>query len=212
MSLLSLSWASHSDQELLTLAGVSGDASECANRLFTFESNTQETETGPVLCDDQGLGCQFAESQTRNATMRRSLTRLGSNWRWRFLAVFRERPRYPQPLYIMLTKIVRFSPSRDSGAMGSSDNPACRPQCLQDQGSLGIQVRSGCRRYRHGIRVRLFLHHRPKDKDFGRELATRVEAESHNVHPCRVWPYKTEIRPSKRTSKKSKRLTADRRR
>jgi hypothetical protein len=79
MSLLSLSWASHSDQELLTLAGVSGDASECASRLFTFESNTQETETGPVLCDDQGLGCQFAESQTRNATMRQSLTRLGSN-------------------------------------------------------------------------------------------------------------------------------------
>ena len=83
------------------------------------------------------------------------------------LAVFRERPRYPQPLYygnIMATKNSPLQSQPDSGAMGSSDNPACRPQCLQDQGALEIQVRSGCRRCRHGIRVRPFLHHRPKDK------------------------------------------------
>src|SRR4051812_47406218 len=86
-------WDSHSDHELLTLAGVSGDASECASRL----RNTG-TETEPVLCDDQGLGCQFAK--TRNVTMRRSLTITRPEVTLvAILAVFGERPRYPQPLY-----------------------------------------------------------------------------------------------------------------
>ena len=38
--------ASHPDQELLTLAGVSGDASECASRLFTLESKHRKRKLG----------------------------------------------------------------------------------------------------------------------------------------------------------------------
>jgi hypothetical protein len=38
--------------------------------------------------------------------------------------------------FILAIKVVRFSPS--GSATGSSDNPTCLPQCLQDQASRGI--------------------------------------------------------------------------
>jgi transcriptional regulator with XRE-family HTH domain len=41
----------------------------------------------------------------------------------------------------------------------------------------------------------VFLSHRSKDKDFVRELAAHVEAESHMGRPLRVWLDEAEIRP-----------------
>ena len=54
--------ASHPDQELLTLAGVSGDASECASRLFTLESKHRKRKLGQYFVATKVV--RFSPSRT----------------------------------------------------------------------------------------------------------------------------------------------------